>query len=192
MPMLGIREFARSVSKVIDSVTEDREPVIITRHGRPAVAILPLDPDRWQSLAIAAAPQLLRSLRAADVELASGAMQSLDDALVEWDSDLESSPESRPTRRQPKRPAARRNTRKEAVAAKPSKAKGTVLAAKAARNSEAAASGKAPARAATTASTRSRTKSTTTARSRKSGEAKSRSRKAKTGTAAKTTRGAKA
>jgi prevent-host-death family protein len=96
MPVLGIRDFARSVSKVIDSVESDREPVIITRHGKPSVAILALDADRWQSLAVAATPQLLRSLELANADLAAGRVESLDDVITELEA-TEAGPNTQPS-----------------------------------------------------------------------------------------------
>jgi prevent-host-death family protein len=114
MPVLGVREFTRSASKTIESVASTREPVIITRHGKPTVAILALDADRWQSLAVAAAPQLLSSLRRADAALAAGQVQSLDEVIAEL------APEPRSGRR--------RTTRRKATAAKRPAASGPAAA----------------------------------------------------------------
>jgi prevent-host-death family protein len=40
---VGIRALARNVSGVVDEVTSSGLPVILTKHGRPVAAIVPID-----------------------------------------------------------------------------------------------------------------------------------------------------
>jgi prevent-host-death family protein len=46
---IGIRAFACNVSGVLNTVTATGLPVILTKHGRPVVAVVPVDFDesRW-------------------------------------------------------------------------------------------------------------------------------------------------
>lgn len=90
MPIIGIREFSGKVSKYIDGVERSGKPVIITRHGRPTVAMLRVDGDRLQALAVAAAPRLVEDLEQADADLAAGRSRSLDDLLAELDEEAAS------------------------------------------------------------------------------------------------------
>ena len=80
MPVVGIREFGRKISEMIARV-EAGEAVIITRHGRPTAAILPLAGDRVEALTVAAAPQLIKQASAAVEQHRAGEGRSLDDLL---------------------------------------------------------------------------------------------------------------
>ena len=47
--IVGIREFSKRTSAVIDAVEETQTPAVITRHGRPVATIIP----RFRSGALA-------------------------------------------------------------------------------------------------------------------------------------------
>lgn len=89
MPVIGIREFSSKISKYIGEVERSGHPVIVTRHGRPAVAMLPIDVDRLQALTVAAAPRLVHDLERANADLAAGRSRSLDEVLAELDQEQE-------------------------------------------------------------------------------------------------------
>ena len=101
MPIIGVREFSSKVSKYVGDVERSGQPVIITRHGQPTVAILRVDADRLQALAVAAAPRLLQNLEQADADLVAGRSRSLDDLVDELDQEAatEHSPVSSPEQR---------------------------------------------------------------------------------------------
>lgn len=48
--VIGIRDFSRSVSRVVESLAEDRAPVLITHHGKPTAVLLPVSDDLLQDL----------------------------------------------------------------------------------------------------------------------------------------------
>lgn len=43
MPIIGVRELARNVSRFLEQVERNGEAVIVTRHGRPVAALMPVD-----------------------------------------------------------------------------------------------------------------------------------------------------
>lgn len=43
MKTVPVRELRSDLAKLLDEVVERREHVIVTRHGRPAAAIVPID-----------------------------------------------------------------------------------------------------------------------------------------------------
>jgi prevent-host-death family protein len=101
MPVIGVREFSGKVSKYIDEVERSGKPVIITRHGRPAVAMLRVDVDRLQALTVAAAPRLIQDLEQANADLAAGRSRSLDDMLAELDEEEAAAKQVEPSSMEP-------------------------------------------------------------------------------------------
>lgn len=72
MSLLGIREFSRRVSRSIETIEKTGEPVILTRHGRPVVAVIPLDAEGFEDFVLSHVPEFSLSLKAADGELERG------------------------------------------------------------------------------------------------------------------------
>lgn len=60
--VIGIRELARNVSKVIDSV-EARQPVLITKHGTPVALMLPINPELLEEFLTKTVKQMYPSLK---------------------------------------------------------------------------------------------------------------------------------
>jgi len=85
MPVIGVREFSSKVSRYIGQVEQTGEPLILTNHGRPIVAMMPLDADRLHALTVAAAPRLLADLAQADAALVAGQSRSMDELIAELD-----------------------------------------------------------------------------------------------------------
>lgn len=97
MPVIGIRELARQVSRLVGDVESSREPAVITRHGRAVAMIVPVDAGALEDFVLANAPEFVESMRDADRELAAGRTRPLSDLRAELD--LEDAAE-------PSRPAA--------------------------------------------------------------------------------------
>lgn len=87
MSVLGIRAFSRKVSSFVEHVESTGEPLILTRHGRPAAAVIPLNADSFEDFVIAHVPEFSAAMKAADVELARGNTKPLADVLEEIDAD---------------------------------------------------------------------------------------------------------
>jgi len=77
MDTVGIRKFARSASSIIESLTRSREPILITRHGRPVACMLPVDERELEDYVLANAPEFVKGLAEADAELRAGETTSL-------------------------------------------------------------------------------------------------------------------
>jgi prevent-host-death family protein len=69
MGTIGIRDLSRNASRVIDQVSSTGSPMIVTKHGRPVVAV---DPDALEDFVLATAPKYAAARRAADTDLAAG------------------------------------------------------------------------------------------------------------------------
>lgn len=83
MPVIGIRELARQVSRLVGEVEETREPAVITRHGRAVAMIVPVDAAALEDFVLANAAEFAESLRDADAELAAGRTRPLSAVLEE-------------------------------------------------------------------------------------------------------------
>lgn len=79
MPTIGVRELARRTSAIIDEISENREPALITKRGRPVAYVVPVDPDEYEDWVLANAPEFVKSLREADRDVRKGRTVSLDE-----------------------------------------------------------------------------------------------------------------
>jgi prevent-host-death family protein len=77
MPMIPVRDLARRTREVLDDVERTGRVAIVTRQGRPAVAIIPLDAEALEDHVLAGARDYLDAMREADEDLASGRTRSL-------------------------------------------------------------------------------------------------------------------
>lgn len=82
MPVVGIKDLGRNLSELIGRV-EAGETLLITRHGKPTAAMLPISGDRLEALTLAAAPRLIKDATEALDELHSGSGATLDELLAE-------------------------------------------------------------------------------------------------------------
>lgn len=94
MPVIGIRELARQVSRLVGEVESSREPAVITRHGRAVAMIVPVDAGALEDFVLANAPEFAVSTRDADRELAAGATRPLSDLRKELEDAAELSREA--------------------------------------------------------------------------------------------------
>jgi prevent-host-death family protein len=84
---MGIREFARHVSRHVERVEKTGRPLVLTRHGKPVAAVIALDAETLEDFVLAHAPDLAASLREANRELARGDTRALEQTLAELDRD---------------------------------------------------------------------------------------------------------
>lgn len=81
MPVINVRELARSTSSVISAVSRTRRPTLVTRGGKPVVALVPLDSDDLEDWILANAPEFVRSRAEAEADLREGRVMSLETYL---------------------------------------------------------------------------------------------------------------
>ncbi len=86
MTHVGIRDLARNASKVVEEVETTRRPALVTKHGKPVAAIVPVDHEALEDWILANAPEFVEGMAAAEREYAAGKTVDLDDALDELDN----------------------------------------------------------------------------------------------------------
>lgn len=82
MPVVNMRELARSTSRVVDSVHRSGKAALVTRGGRPVVAMIAIDDGALEDWILANSPKFVQSLRKADADLRDGRALSLDAFLA--------------------------------------------------------------------------------------------------------------
>jgi prevent-host-death family protein len=83
MPVVNIRQLARSTGQVIGRVTRTKRPAIVTKHGRPVAVVAALDPSTLEDWILANAAASLRAMRDSERDLAAGRIVPLEQALAE-------------------------------------------------------------------------------------------------------------
>jgi prevent-host-death family protein len=66
MAIIGIRDLVRTSKGILARVEQEKEPFLITRHGQPVAALVPVDPAEAERYVLAAAPALVESRRRAE------------------------------------------------------------------------------------------------------------------------------
>jgi prevent-host-death family protein len=76
-----VRELRSELARLLDDVVDRREHVVVTRHGRPAAALIPI--DEYEALEetaeILSDPDALAAIEAGLAELERGEIITLDD-----------------------------------------------------------------------------------------------------------------
>jgi prevent-host-death family protein len=76
-----VRELRSELARLLDDVVDRREHVIVTRHGRPAAALIPI--DEYEALEetaeILSDPDALAAIEAGLAEFERGEVVTLDD-----------------------------------------------------------------------------------------------------------------
>ena len=78
MATVNVRELARNTSKVIDELTQSKEPTLVTRDGRPVAALVPINASALEDWILANAPEFVEGMRLADEEMKRGETAWLD------------------------------------------------------------------------------------------------------------------
>ncbi len=77
-----VKELRAELAEILDHVADRREHVIVTRHGRPAAAIVPI--DEYEALEetaeILSDPAAMRAIQRGLADLKAGRVARLDDA----------------------------------------------------------------------------------------------------------------
>jgi prevent-host-death family protein len=78
MASITMRKLVRDTASVIDQLSETGEPVLIVRKGQPVAALVPVDTERAENIALATAPQFKASLARTDEAAAAGQTETLE------------------------------------------------------------------------------------------------------------------
>jgi len=78
VPHISIRELQRNAGGVVADVAASGRPAVVTKHGRPVAAVVPISEGDLEDWVLANAPQFAADRAAADDELAAGTTVSLD------------------------------------------------------------------------------------------------------------------
>ncbi len=82
MAVVNMRELARSTSRVVDGVHRSGKAALVTRGGKPVVALIPIDEDALGDWVLAQSPAFVTSLRTANADLERGRAVTLDEFLA--------------------------------------------------------------------------------------------------------------
>ena len=85
MATVSIRELANNASAVVADVAASGRPAMVTKHGRPVAAVVPINEEALEDFVLANAPEYVKGRRAADEDLAAGRTRSLDQVLADLD-----------------------------------------------------------------------------------------------------------
>lgn len=86
MGIVSIRELSRNTSAVVDEVARTGRPALVTKHGAPVVAVVPIDEGDLEDMVLARAPEYLADMTAADEDLAAGRSRAATDVFEELDA----------------------------------------------------------------------------------------------------------
>jgi prevent-host-death family protein len=79
VPLIPARDLARRTREVLDEVERTGRVTIVTRQGRPAIALIPIAAEDLEDFVLAGAREYLNAMNEADEDLAQGLTRSLDD-----------------------------------------------------------------------------------------------------------------
>lgn len=83
MSTVSIRELSRNASGVIADVTSSGHPAVVTKHGAPVAAVIPIEPGELEDFVLANAPRHLADMKAAERDLAAGRARDAADVFAE-------------------------------------------------------------------------------------------------------------
>ena len=85
MGTVSIRELSRNASGVVDEVARSGRPAIVTKHGAPIAAVVPIDEGELEDMVLARASEYLADMGAAK-DVAAGRTRSAADVFDELDA----------------------------------------------------------------------------------------------------------
>ena len=81
--IVGMRDLTRRTAEVIEEVEKSGKATLVTRHGKPAVLIAPVNTDEWEDWVLATAPEFVQSMKEAEDAIRRGDVVDLETALAE-------------------------------------------------------------------------------------------------------------
>jgi prevent-host-death family protein len=87
MSTVSIRDLQRNTSGVVSEVADSKRPALVTRHGVPVAALVPIDAQDLEDYLLAKASGFGADIAAADEALAAGETRSAGEVFAELDAD---------------------------------------------------------------------------------------------------------
>jgi len=87
MPTIGVRDLQCNPGRVLDELQRSGRPAFVTRHGQPAVVLLPIDAAALEDYVLANAPEYVASMQEADEDGAAGRARSAADVIAEIEAE---------------------------------------------------------------------------------------------------------
>jgi antitoxin YefM len=69
---IGVRDLKNRASEILRQIQRRGKGVTVTRHGRPAALLLPIDTEEAEDYILSHAPEIVASLRHAERDLRAG------------------------------------------------------------------------------------------------------------------------
>lgn len=85
MSTVSIRDLQRNTSGVIADVADSKHTALVTRHGEPVAALVPIDAQDLEDYLLSKVPSFAEDMAAADEALADGRTRSAADVFAELD-----------------------------------------------------------------------------------------------------------
>ena len=82
---VSIRDLANNASKIVNAVKASGKSTVVTKHGRPVAALVPIDDVELEDFVLSNAPEFVLGRATADTELVAGTTRSLDAVLTDLD-----------------------------------------------------------------------------------------------------------
>jgi antitoxin (DNA-binding transcriptional repressor) of toxin-antitoxin stability system len=95
VPVIGVRQLTRETAAVLKQLESDREPVVITRQGRPVATLAAVNPDEVRDLVLGLAPELAETDSTVDVEPGDNRIRTLDEVAEELVTEAKHTDEGR-------------------------------------------------------------------------------------------------
>jgi prevent-host-death family protein len=99
MTTVGIRDLARNASKIVGEVERTGKATVVTRRGRPTVAVVRIDQGELEDLILATAPEFVEAMREGEKEYREGETVPLDEAFARIDAEEAKENAKKPKRR---------------------------------------------------------------------------------------------
>jgi prevent-host-death family protein len=86
MSTISIRDLQRNTSGVVADVANSKHAALVTRHGEPIAALVPIDAQDLEDYLLSKVPGFAEDMAAADQAHADGEARSAADVLAELDA----------------------------------------------------------------------------------------------------------
>lgn len=87
MESYGIRELQRRPSEIVEQVEKTGRPALVTRYGKLAAVLMPIDSDAFEDYVMANAPEFVASMREAEEDVREGRTRPAEEIIAEIDAE---------------------------------------------------------------------------------------------------------